>query len=149
MSPRTVDEFMTYSPRSIGASQSLAEAHQLMRDNRIRHLPVLAGGALVGLVSERDLHLLETLQDVDPRSVAVDEAMSERPLTVAPEAALAPVVEEMWRRKLGSAVVVKDGRVVGMFTTNDALRALFELLSRGRREAVRRKPRSARRRSPR
>ncbi|MFZ5469517.1 MAG: CBS domain-containing protein [Myxococcota bacterium] len=124
---------MTRSPHSIGVDRSMEDAHRLMREHRIRHLPVLEGGSLVGLVSERDLHLMETLKDVDPRSVTVEEAMSQDVFTVRPDSSLAQVADTMAKKKLGSAVVMDEAKVVGVFTTIDALRALAETLGRPRR----------------
>ena len=83
---------------------------------------------LVGLVSERDLFLLETVRSVKPEKEPVEEAMTERPYAVAPTANVREVVEEMLARRYGSAVVVDRGRVVGIFTRADALRALHDLL---------------------
>jgi acetoin utilization protein AcuB len=108
-----------------------------MRDHRIRHLPVLDAGRLVGVVSDRDLHLIETLQDVDPEKVKVDEAMSTDPFVIDRRRALLDVVCEMVDHKYGSAIVVDGDRVIGVFTVVDALRLLSDLLQRGRtREAA-------------
>lgn len=121
-------ERMTAGAHSIAAHQPLSAAHELMRQHDIRHLPVLRGGKLVGLVSQRDLHLVETLRDVDPKAVPVDEAMTHDVFTTSPHAPLGHVAREMAQRKLGSAVVVDGGRVVGVLTTVDALHALADLL---------------------
>jgi acetoin utilization protein AcuB len=115
---------MTPSPHTIGDEQPLASAHRIMREHRIRHLPVLQGGKLVGIVSERDLHLVETFRDVDPETVAVSEAMTADAYVVRPETTLRSVATEMAERKYGCAVVMTDRKVVGVFTTVDALRAL-------------------------
>jgi acetoin utilization protein AcuB len=125
----TVADYMTKSPARIGAEQTLSLAHELMRKKRIRHLPVLRGGKLVGIVSLRDLHLVETLQDVEPNEVRVEEAMSPDVYCVAGDAPLRGVVREMAKRKLGSAIVTSGSTVVGVFTTIDALRALDQALS--------------------
>ena len=82
MTTLKVYKYMTPSPHSIGRDQTLATAHRLMRKNGIRHLPVLDGGVLVGLVSERDLRFIETLQEVDLGVVRVEEAMSPDPYFV-------------------------------------------------------------------
>jgi len=99
-----------------------------MREHNIRHLPVLHGGKLAGMVTVRDLHLVETLQDVNPEAVKIEEAMSSDPYVVAPTATLKEVAREMADRKLGSAIVVDGGKVVGVFTTVDALHALMDAL---------------------
>ncbi|MBF5045737.1 CBS domain-containing protein [Aggregicoccus sp. 17bor-14] len=131
---------MTHPVHAIGAQQPLAEAHRLMNAHGVRHLPVRSGGQLVGLVSQRDLHLIETLRDVDPEGVAVEEAMTQDLFSVEADVPLQQVVHEMAARKLGSALVLEDGELVGIFTTVDALHALEQLCAR---------PAPARRRSPR
>ena len=118
---------MTRSPHTVAIDRTLKEAHSLMRQFRIRHLPVLEGGKLVGIVSERDLHLLETLRDVNPAEVSVEEAMSQEVFVTEPGSSLARVARVMASRKLGSAVVVHHGQVLGIFSTVDALRALSEI----------------------
>ena len=124
----TIGQRMTKTPHLIGDEQSLATAHDLMHRHGIRHLPVLHGGKLTGVVSIRDLHLVETLRDVDPATVRVEEAMTQDVYAVSPKTPLKEVVKEMAERKLGSAVVVEGSAVVGMFTTVDALDVLAELL---------------------
>ena len=123
-----IDHYMTPSPYSIGQEQKLAQAHKLMRTHAIRHLPVLHGGKLVGVLSDRDLHLIESLRDVDPEGVLVEEAMSPTVYTVPPKAPLDEVVREMAHHKYGCAVVEENGKVVGVFTTVDAMRAFADLL---------------------
>ena len=106
----------------------MSEAHRLMRQRRARHLPVLAQGRLVGIVSAGDLHLLEGLTDVDPDRVRVEEAMTPAPYCVNPDTPLDEVVDVMAGNKYGCALVVDAERVVGIFTTVDACRAFAELL---------------------
>ena len=132
MPKHSVQDFMTVAPVVIGKTRTLVDAHRIMRERGIRHLPVVDGGALVGLVSQRDLYLLETLKGVDPATETVDEAMTADPFTVPPDAPLDDVAVEMAERKVGSAVVVDRGSVIGLFTTVDALRALAGVLRRTR-----------------
>lgn len=122
-----IGQFMTPLPHTIEFDQPLARAHELMRLHQIRHLPVTQNGKLLGLVSIRDLHLIETLRDVDPDEVPVEDAMAEEPFTVSPEEPLDAVARVMADHKLGSAVIVEDGQIQGIFTTVDALRALLRL----------------------
>ena len=135
MSIPTINRFMSRSPHTIGHDQPLAAAHQMMNEHGIRHLPVLKAGKLVGIVSQRDLHFVETLRGVDAKEVKVSEAMSPEAFTVGPRASLRKVAAEMARKKYGSAVVMDGGHVAGVFTTVDALRALASVLgpaARGR-----------------
>ena len=124
----TIQKFMTTSPHSVGIEQSLATAHAMMREHGIRHLPVLHGGALRGILTERDLRLVESLAGVDPTKVKVEDAMSTVVYSVAPETPLDEVVSTMGEHKYGSAVVMQNQKVVGIFTTVDVCRALAELL---------------------
>jgi acetoin utilization protein AcuB len=124
----TVQKYMTPIPYSIGPDQKLALAHTMMREHHIRHLPVLSGGQLVGLLSESDLHLIETFKDVDTRKVTVEEAMTQRPYTASPDAPLDEVCTEMAEHKYGCAVILQNNRFVGVLTTVDVCRALADLL---------------------
>jgi acetoin utilization protein AcuB len=115
---------MTQSPHTIGRGQTLAVAHELMLRHDIRHLPVLDGGKLVGILSERDLLLLETFRGIDQRTVKVEEAMVPEPFVVSPSAPAGEVCRLMAQHKYGSVVVAEHGKVVGIFTAIDALRIL-------------------------
>ncbi len=126
MSNHVIADYMTPSPHTIGIAQPLMAAHELMRAHQIRHLPVLDGGDVVGVVTMSDLHLVETIKDVDPQTVTIEDAMTPEPYCVGPRALLRKVAAEMATRKCGSAIVLQRGRVVGIFTTTDALRALAE-----------------------
>lgn len=123
-----VRKFMTSAPHTIGADQTMEHAHEVMRKYKIRHLPVLSAEKLVGIVSDGDLHLVETLKDVDPKKIRVEEAMSDQVYSVHPDTPLDEVVKEMARHKYGSAIIVDNHHVVGVFTTIDACQAFAELL---------------------
>lgn len=126
-----IQKYMTTCPHTIGPDQSLSHAHGVMREHHIRHLPVLAGGRLVGVVTARDLALVETLRDVDAAKLSVEEAMSSEVYAVSPDAPLDQVVDEMARHKYGCAVIMQNQKVVGIFTAVDVCVAFGELL-RGR-----------------
>jgi acetoin utilization protein AcuB len=135
MAAPTVERFMTHSPHTIGDEQPLSVAHRLMRQHRIRHLPVLHGGKLVGIVSQRDLHFIETLANVDPEKVTVGDAMSTDTYAIGPRTPLRKVAEEMADHRYGSAVVVANDRVIGILTTVDGMRALSTLLAEQKSQA--------------
>jgi acetoin utilization protein AcuB len=132
-----IGDFMTASPHTVGDGDTIATARDVMRTHHIRHLPVLRQGELVGMLSERDLLFIEGLPHVDPAAVLVEDAMSERPVALSPTTSLEWAAAEMAQRKLGSVVVADRGRVVGVFTCVDALRALQQLVARERRRAHR------------
>lgn len=120
----TIAQHMTTSPHSIGQEQSLEKAAQFMRDNRVRHLPVLHGGELVGVLSDRDIVVMESSEHVNIAEVTVEDAMSNEPYAVAPDTKLAEVLAHMSEHNLGSAVVVEAGHVSGIYTSMDAVRML-------------------------
>lgn len=119
---------MTTSPHTIGADQTLSKAHAMMREHSIRHLPVLTGGKLVGVLTDRDLRLVESLKDVDPAKLMVEEAMTSDVFVVEPDMSLDEVVGTMGSKKIGSVVVMQNQKVVGIFTTVDVCRAFAEML---------------------
>jgi len=126
-----VSRYMTTKPVTIERTAMLAEAHRIMRERQIRHLPVVDGaGNLCGIVSLRDLHLIETLADVDPESTRVEEAMIERPFVVTGDTALDEVVEIMGEHKYGSVVVMGKQGIEGIFTAIDACQAFAQILRR-------------------
>jgi acetoin utilization protein AcuB len=128
--PRTVGAWMTKQVHTIGDDQTLAVARERMHHHDVRHLPVLHGGHLVGVVSTRDIAMVEALPGIDITKVTVDEAMAEEPYAVTSDTSLSRVAANMAERKIGTAIVVADrdgDQVVGVFTTTDALRALATL----------------------
>jgi acetoin utilization protein AcuB len=125
----TVADVMTHCPHTIGSDQKLAKAHQIMRELGIRHLPVLRGGKLVGVLSQRDLYFLESLAGVDIDIDQVADAMTPDVFTTPPDEPLRTVAREMANKKYGCAVVMdENGRVLGIFTVTDALRYLADIL---------------------
>lgn len=127
----TVSRYMSPCPHVVDSSSSLELAHRVMREHRIRHLPVMQGGAVVGIVSAGDLHLLETLDNVEPDQVPVEDAMTPNPYCVGPSTPLRDAVAAMAANKFGCAVVTQDNDLEGILTTVDALIALADLLGQG------------------
>ena len=119
-----IERFMSTVLVVIAPEQPLMEAARLMRLHSIRHLPVVRKGRLVGILSQRDVHLLETLQDVDPARVLLEEAMVHELYSVEPDEPVDRVATEMANRRIGTAVVSHGDKLLGLFTTTDALRAL-------------------------
>ena len=124
-----IQKYMSTSPHTVRPDLTLADAAAVMREHNIRHLPVLNGGALVGVLSIRDIHLIETLKAVDPAKRKVEDAMTQEVYVVSPDSPLDEVVDELAAKKYGSAIVEQNGKVVGIFTVIDALQALSELLN--------------------
>jgi acetoin utilization protein AcuB len=111
--------FMTPFPYSVDVDASLAEARAFMAEHRIRHLPVMHGQEIVGIVTDRDI----AGRELTVRDVAVQDAY-----IVAASAPADEVAEEMAARHIGSALVTREGKLVGVFTASDACRALVRVL---------------------
>lgn len=124
----TMMKYMTTTPHSIGADQSLRQANELMKEYGVRHLPVLSGGKLTGIISDRDIKLALSLKGVDPEVTKVDEIASNEIFLTHPDSKLDEVAKTMSEKKIGSVLVVDHHHLVGIFTTTDALRALEDLL---------------------
>ncbi len=122
---------MSALPHTVGSEQTITFAQELMVRHKVRHLPVLHGGELAGIVSDRDLGLVAGLNDVNPDSTPVQEAMSSETYVVPPSAPLGEVLREMGTKKYGSAVVAEQGKVVGIFTTTDAVVMLADWFAKG------------------
>lgn len=126
----TVGAFMTACPRSVNFDQTLAEASALMSELAVRHLPVLKDGNVVGVLSDRDVAVIESLASTPSERIRVVEAMTPVPYSVPADTPLVRVVRRMAAEKYGCAIVTDpSGRnAIGIFTTTDALTVLRTLL---------------------
>lgn len=127
-----VSAVMTAFPHSIDVGATLQEARAMMREHVIHHLPVKDGARLVGIISAREVELALaaaaglTAED----ELLVRAACVLDPYIVDLREPLDVVADEMARRHLGSVLVVKEGRLAGIFTTRDACHELASLLRR-------------------
>jgi acetoin utilization protein AcuB len=125
-----ISRYMTRQPWTIRRDAPLTQAMEMMREHQVRHLPVLDAGALVGLVSERDILRFDRLRRADDR-FTVEDAMTEDVYSARGEQTLEEVVDAMAEHRYGSVVIVnRCGTVEGIFTTVDAMQVLGELLRR-------------------
>jgi acetoin utilization protein AcuB len=121
---KTVEQYMTRSPKTIGADQLAATALHVMRAFEVRHLPVLKDGKLVGVLSDRELPLLASAAAM----TTVSALMNPGPYSASPHTSLAVVARDMAEHKIESVVVEQAGHVVGILTVVDVARALAETL---------------------
>ena len=122
-----IQKYMSTTPHSIGADQRLDSAMELMKKYSIRHLPVLKAGGLIGILSDRDIKLALGIRGVDPTKTAVDEIATDEVYITQPDIPLNEVVSQMAEKRIGSAVVVQNHKLVGIFTSTDAMRVLGEI----------------------
>ena len=123
-----IQKYMTYVPKSIGCDQTIEQANDFMKMLKVRHLPVLKAGKLVGVISDRDINFVLQFKDVDPKKMTVEEAYTADPYCTSPTTPLNEVVAHMAEKKYGCALIVDNAKVVGIFTEIDAYKALSELL---------------------
>lgn len=116
-----IKDVMVRARHTIGTHHTFDHAHAVMHEHEVHHLPVLRDGKLVGVLSQRDLHFVESLAAVDTAIDAVAEAASMDVFTVEPDERIDDTVKRMVEHRCGCAVVVERGRVVGVFTAIDAL----------------------------
>ena len=123
-----VQRYMTTDIQTIGDEQPMLIAHHLMQKERVRHLPVLHQGKLVGMLSDRDVSLFESQSTIDPKLLPVSEAMTDA-YVVAPETPLDEVISTMEDKKYDAAVVCdRQHKVLGIFTSVDVCVAFASLL---------------------
>lgn len=132
-----VEEIMSRELVSIGTEDTLARAWELIRQRRIRHLPVVEGTALVGILSDRDLRdaspsVLELrsrdfLEGTPVRTIMRPEVITLHPLETIEEAA-----RLLYEHRIGCLPVVSRGELVGIVTETDILRSLVRMLGADR-----------------
>jgi acetoin utilization protein AcuB len=117
-----VASWMTRNPETIGPEDVLLLAESKMNQGGFRRLPVVDGnGGLVGILTGRDMQRHVGYF----KTTRVDAAMTENPLTIAPDASIELAAQLMITKKIGGLPVLSDGRLVGVITTTDVLRAFL------------------------
>jgi acetoin utilization protein AcuB len=135
----TALDLMTPNPMTVSPEATVAEVWDLMRDLEIRHVPVVEDGALVGMVSDRDLSRVEitraaAVEDADALkqelSTPIVKLMKTDVITVEPETELGEIIELLVENRVGALPVVRFGgrEVVGIVSYVDVLRAIQDRL---------------------
>jgi len=120
---------MTPFPYVAQVDDSLLRARTLMVEHQVRHLPVKGGkdgNTLVGVLTDRDLkRALDPELGLPPKEeLFVRDALVSDAYVVESTAPLDEVLDHLVEHHIGSALVTKSGRLVGIFTTTDACRFL-------------------------
>ena len=134
-----VGNYMTPEPVTVEELDNMGEALVLMRRHQIRHLPVVNGINLVGIVTDRDLRRASPslLSGIDEDrykevldSTQVSKIMTREPFTVRLDTEVDEAVRLIIDKKISSLPVVNGAELVGIFTEVDALRILLEVLAK-------------------
>lgn len=135
--PRTVAEVMTTQVHTLPPEASLEDAILFERKHKVRHIPVVDGVELVGILTDRDIKratpsLIGGIDrdnyEIMIRTTPLNRIMTRDPITGTPSTTLREAVELFSSRRLGCLPVVEGGRVVGIVTGTDLLRAFGEHL---------------------
>jgi CBS domain-containing protein len=125
---------MTPNPITIVPKTTLPDAHRLMKESKIRRLPVVDRGQLVGIITLGDVREAQP-SDATTLSIyelnyllsklTVDKLMTREPLTIRSDATIHKAARLMLEHKIGGLPVVDDGRLVGIITESDILIRYF------------------------
>jgi len=113
--------FMTSDPVTIHPHDNLSRAKSIMDAGHFRRVPVVEDGRLVGILTERDLHKYSGFLE----STRVNAAMRTALVTVTPHNTAEDAARLMLKHKIGGLPIVADGKLVGIVTTTDLLRAFL------------------------
>jgi CBS domain-containing protein len=124
-----VRDIMVKEVATLDVNDELSLANDIMRLGRIRHLPVVEGQRLIGIVSERDLFrssLAQALGYKDKsrelmKTLHIRDVMTPGVVTVSPDTELKEAVQLMVEKKIGCLPVVENGRLAGLLTETDIL----------------------------
>ncbi len=132
-----VRDVMKKEIKTISREATAREAYKIMEEGEFRHLPVVDGNKLAGIISDRDLRVVMRVAEVSeekpgvdhiPEHIKVSEIMTVDPAILVPETDLRQAVELMSRHKIGALPVVEGGDLVGILTQSDMLKLLIEFL---------------------
>jgi len=131
MTAPTIGSVMTSAPLTVSEDDPLERARALMIRHHIHHVPVMRGNQVTGMLTDRDLHLISYLANdlLREADLVAGDACVPNPYTVPPDASLEDVLRDMGERRIGSALVVEKGRLVGIFTAHDACTQFARMLS--------------------
>jgi acetoin utilization protein AcuB len=132
-----VKNWMSTDVIEVDADSSMQDAFRLLKERRIRLLPVVAESRLVGVVTDRDLKRASasdaTSLDIHEllyliARIKVDEIMTRNPITVLPEMTIEETAQILMENKISGAPVVDErGKVAGIITQTDLFRVLISL----------------------
>lgn len=126
----TLATTMTPFPHSIDVNQPLKAAIGMMEEHGFHHLPVTEDGELVGVLSERDIHFLDSPFASTSRDdeLYVKDIYTSRAFVVDIHDSLEDVLAIIAEKHLGSALITKNGKLAGILTHNDVYRKFAELI---------------------
>lgn len=117
-----VREIMTREPSTLSPASTIGEAATIMRQDDCGSVPIVEGGRLVGIITDRDIVIRILAGGKDPKTAHVSEAMTADPVTVGPDASLDEAQKVMAERQVRRLPVVENGRLVGLVVIGQVAR---------------------------
>lgn len=124
---------MTKEPITVDPDDLLIRASHKMQAGGFRRLPVVSAGRLVGIVSERDLREHRGYFE----HTKINGVMTENPVTVTPATTLEEAAQTLVERQIGGLPVVENGRLIGIITTSDILKAFLDVMGESQGSSTR------------
>ncbi len=134
-----ISEWMSPQPITVPPATPVSDARELMQRERIRHLLVMTGERLVGIITDRDIRLVlpspaTSLSVWEVHYIlakmTVEQVMTRSVIAIAPDRPVVEAVRVMLERKIGALPVAEGWHVVGIITETDLLRAFAVVLDR-------------------
>ncbi len=132
-----IDSVMTSYPYVIEMDALAATARTMMQQLKVRHMPVREGDKVMGVMTEQVLQMAEACgKDLTGSGIKVRDLCSKNVLLVPPEEPLDSVLRKMAEQHIEVALILRQGRLAGIFTTTDACRRYAESLAAGGQTAA-------------
>ena len=127
-----VEEIMIKDVITLSPDSTIKEALKVLQDNKIRHIPIVEDGHVVGIVSDRDVRDASPsilLEDTDTKELdsQIRQIMSQPVFTVHPLDFVEEIAKVFYEKEIACLPVVKNGKLVGIVTEKDMLYTLIQL----------------------
>lgn len=145
MKTELVRDWMTPDPICVTPQTTVPDAHKIMAERRIRRLPVVRDGHLVGIVTRGDIRGAQPSEATSLSifelnyllsKLTLERVMTRDPLTIRPDETVFDAARLMLQNKIAGLPVVEGGRVVGILTESDIFRMIVRLWEREAEEAL-------------
>jgi CBS domain-containing protein len=145
MRTELVRDWMTPDPICVTPETTVPEAHRIMTERRIRRLPIVKEGQLVGIVTRGDIRGAQPSEATSlsifelnylVSKLTLDQVMTRNPITIRPDETVFDAARLMLQNKIAGLPVVEDGKVVGILTESDIFRMIVRLWEREAEEAL-------------
>ena len=132
-----VKEIMSKNPVIIGPATKLRAVNKLMKVNKIRHLPVIKNGKLIGIVTEKDIRYAMIPEKIPGKKVPkgwnldhlkVNDIMTKNALTISQESQVEDAARLIYGHKIGALPVMKNDKLVGIISVMDLLGVFIEMM---------------------